>query len=278
MAYALRPLSLGELLDNTFDIYRRNFLLFLGISAIPNCTLLLLQLAVVGTGTTTAGASQLQATGLGALPSAEFEVLFLGLASLIVTYFVTAATTFGVSEIYLNIPTSIRACYARVGGNFLRVVVVSFVVAVIIGFGTALCIIPGIYWTGKYGLAVPAVVLEKLTWRQALERSSRLAEGAFGRVIGVTFLMAIFIGVLAFALDAGIEALDSAVFHRPAIFSGVVAQQVISTIVSIFLNPVSAIALTLVYYDQRVRKEAFDLERMMSLMAPNDLASGAGAQ
>src|SRR5262249_20090558 len=147
MAYALRPLSLGELLDNTFDIYRRNFLLFLGISAVPNCALLLLQLAAVGTGTTTAGASQISAldgggTWLGAAPSAEFEVLFLGLASLVVTYFVTAATTFGVSEIYLNIPTSIRACYARVGGNFLRVVVVSFVVAVIIGFGTALCIIP----------------------------------------------------------------------------------------------------------------------------------------
>jgi hypothetical protein len=196
MAYALRPLSLGELLDNTFDIYRRNFLLFLGISAVPNCALLLLQLAAVGTGTTTAGASQISAldgggTWLGAVPSAEFEVLFLGLASLVVTYFVTAATTFGVSEIYLNIPTSIRACYARVAGNFLRVLVVSFVVAVIIGFGTALCIIPGIYWTGKYGLAVPAVVLERLTWRQALERSSRLAEGAFGRVIGVTFLTAI---------------------------------------------------------------------------------------
>jgi hypothetical protein len=80
------------------------------------------------------------------------------------------------------------------------------------------------------------------------------------------------------SLGAGIEALDAAVFHRPAIFSGEVAQQVISTVVSILLHPVSAIALTLVYYDQRVRKEAFDIERMMSLMAPNDLASGTAAQ
>ena len=34
-ALDLRPLSLGELLDRTFFLYRRHFLLFLGIAAIP---------------------------------------------------------------------------------------------------------------------------------------------------------------------------------------------------------------------------------------------------
>jgi hypothetical protein len=29
----LRPLSLGEILDRTFTLYRRNFLLFFGITA-----------------------------------------------------------------------------------------------------------------------------------------------------------------------------------------------------------------------------------------------------
>src|SRR5579871_1194744 len=41
MAHTLRPLSLGQLLNKTFNIYRRNLLLFLGISAIPNGVLLL---------------------------------------------------------------------------------------------------------------------------------------------------------------------------------------------------------------------------------------------
>ena len=36
MAYTLRPLSLAELLDRTFFLYRRHFLLFVGIAAIPN--------------------------------------------------------------------------------------------------------------------------------------------------------------------------------------------------------------------------------------------------
>ena len=32
------------------------------------------------------------------------------------------------------------------------------------------------------------------------------------------------------------------------------------------MTPVMAIALTLAYYDQRVRKEAFDIESMMSML------------
>ncbi len=34
-ALDLRPLSLGELLDRTFFLYRRHFLLFIGIAAVP---------------------------------------------------------------------------------------------------------------------------------------------------------------------------------------------------------------------------------------------------
>lgn len=40
----LRPLSIGELLDRTFSLYRRNFALFIGIAAIPQLLVLALQL------------------------------------------------------------------------------------------------------------------------------------------------------------------------------------------------------------------------------------------
>ena len=44
-AMELRPLSTGEILDRTFTLYRQNFLLFLGISAIPHVLVLVLNLA-----------------------------------------------------------------------------------------------------------------------------------------------------------------------------------------------------------------------------------------
>src|SRR5271155_5233233 len=43
----LRPLSTGEILDRTFTLYRRNFLLFLGIAAIPHVLVLVLNLVRV---------------------------------------------------------------------------------------------------------------------------------------------------------------------------------------------------------------------------------------
>src|SRR2546429_8833007 len=41
----LRPLSLGEILDRTFTLYRKHFLLFAGITAIPQLLVLALRLA-----------------------------------------------------------------------------------------------------------------------------------------------------------------------------------------------------------------------------------------
>jgi hypothetical protein len=41
----LRPLSLGELLDRTFFLYRRHFLLFAGIAAIPYSLFLIVNLS-----------------------------------------------------------------------------------------------------------------------------------------------------------------------------------------------------------------------------------------
>jgi hypothetical protein len=38
--FELRPLSLGELLDRAFLLYRRNFWLFAGIMVIPMCLMI----------------------------------------------------------------------------------------------------------------------------------------------------------------------------------------------------------------------------------------------
>lgn len=44
-ALDLRPLSLGEILDRAFSLYRNHFLLFVGIAAIPQLLILALHLA-----------------------------------------------------------------------------------------------------------------------------------------------------------------------------------------------------------------------------------------
>jgi len=263
MAHTLRPLSLGALLDETFGIYRKNFLLFAGISAIPNLALLALQLA---------GSSIIGAKPAGVI--AGLAALGSWVATLFVSSIATAASTLGVSDIYLDTPTSIAACFSRIAPKAVRVSYASFIVGLIVGFGALLCVIPGIYWAGVYGIAIPAVVLENITGNESLARSRVLTEGSVGRVIIVYFLTSIFTVAMVLALDAAATALWSTVFHGTGVVTEEVLQQILTALGEILFGPVTAIALTLVYYDQRMRKEAFDIEHMMSLMTtPKNVAA-----
>lgn len=48
MQAALRPMNLGEILDRTFEIYRKKFWLFAGIAALPTAIILAIHLADIG--------------------------------------------------------------------------------------------------------------------------------------------------------------------------------------------------------------------------------------
>ncbi len=268
MAHTLRPLSLGGLLDETFYIYRNNFLLFVAISALPNLALLLLTLGAAAAAINPANPGGVAIVGgLGTV-----------FAKLFVTAMVTAATTLAVSEIYLNRETSARACFSRVAGKTPRVAGVSIMVGFIVGFGMILLVIPGIYWAGLYALAIPAIVLEDVGAGQSLSRSSDLTKGAVGRMIVIYFLTTVFALIIGVSLAAGVEALSPSLFQHTGIITKDVLEEILTSVAETLFGPITAIGLTLAYYDRRMRKEAFDIEHMMSMMsAPENQAVGTSA-
>jgi hypothetical protein len=262
-----RPLSLGRLLTEAFDIYRRNFLLFLGISAIPNGVLLLILILFdkpLGT----------ILDGVGILGT--LEVLLTIVAIVLVPSIVIAATIFAVSDICLERTTSIKSCFFRVSGKVLKISAVSFVVALVVGFGMLLFVAPGIYWAGVYGIAIPAVVLENITVRQALPRSSALTQNFIGRVSVVFFLTWIFSGIMKYPLDAGMNLLWPIIHPHFVHLTRLNLRDISSVLATTLFGPVSAIGLTLDYYDLRVRKEAFNL--MMDLMGGAKSVAAESAQ
>jgi hypothetical protein len=260
-------LSLGRLLDETFDIYRRNFLLFLGISAIPNGVLLLLLIMFDKTlGTIRDG------VGIAGL----LGLLFTIVAIVLVPSIVIAATAFAVSDIYLERTTSIRSCFSRVSGRTLKVLAVSFIVGLIVGLGLLLGLAPGVYWAGVFGVAIPAVVLENIPMRQALPRSSALTQDFRGRVIIVYFLTWIFYGIMKYPLNACLLWLWPIIHPHFVHLTELNLREIGSVLAMTLFGPVSAIGLTLAYYDLRVRKEAFDL--MMDLMGGAETVAAKGAQ
>ena len=261
MSSSLRPLTTGQLLDLTFQTYRQNFILFAGISALPQVCLFLPQLCLLATGASGAARTS------GKVVWLTFIVAMLTLlASLMLNSIATAATTFGVSDIYLDKETSIRACFARVKGKVGKVIYASVDLGLRVWIGFVLLIMPGIYWAGEFGLAVPAAVLEDIKGKQACARSAELTEGFIGRIVAIYFLTL----MLILAIGAGVGVVLRIALPSLTRAAGTTAsaefQYLVSAVVNTLVTPVMSIALTLAYYDQRVRKEAFDIERMMSLL------------
>jgi hypothetical protein len=260
MSIALRPLTTGQLLDRAFQTYRQHFMLFAGIAAVPQVCLLVLQLfllvAVAGT-----RPNRLLLGLLGFVVAVGSMVIFV-----VVSAITTAATTFGVSDAYLDKPGSISACFARVRGKIGRVIYTSIGLGLRVGVGLILLIVPGIYWGGKYGLAVPAVVLEEIKAKQAFKRSAELTKGAVGRIITIYFLTWILVLIISAGVGAVLAMVAPSLTRTAGTMTASVVQQLLSAAVNTVVTPIMAIALTLAYYDQRVRKEAFDIENMLSLL------------
>jgi glycerophosphoryl diester phosphodiesterase family protein len=272
MPASLRPLTTGQLLDRTFQSYRQNFILFAGISAVPNGCVLVLQLAVLALTKSNAGNPM-----LAVIATALFGLGII-IVNLIVSAISTAATTFAVSDIYLDQSTSISSCFGRVRGKIGRVVYTSIEFALRVGVGFILLIVPGVYWAGKYGLAVPAVVLEDIKARKAFPRSAELTKDAVGRIIAIYFLTWILMMVVAIGMGFVIQAVAPALAKTAGTITAETFNLVVSSLIATLITPVMSIALTLAYYDQRVRKEAFDIENLMSLLGePGTQASAQSA-
>lgn len=267
----LRPLSTGELLDKTFTLYRQNFLLFFGIAAIPQLALFVL---IVGTGVVF-GVSGNRLNGARGLPEIAIALGLAYLVGSIVAAAVTqAATTFAVSDLYLDEPASLARSFSRAKGRMLVVIGVTLLFGLCLGIGFMLLVIPGILVLMWYSLAVPASVVEHIGVSDALNRSSSLSKGSGWRIFGVYVLLFIFTIVANIAIQYLIKLALSPLKTMAA------AQTLLtggSYLVGALVGPVITIALTLLYYDQRVRREAFDLEHMMKALQPGSGSAGAAA-
>src|SRR6266850_1443400 len=103
----LRPLSLGEILDRTFSLYRRHFLLFVGIAAIPHVLVLGVTLAQVA----------VLSKGLASVALNLAALVFFLIIYLFAYLFSQGGTIFAVSDLYLGRPTSIADSLRRVWGD-----------------------------------------------------------------------------------------------------------------------------------------------------------------
>ncbi|MBZ5539917.1 MAG: hypothetical protein LAN61_05285 [Acidobacteriia bacterium] len=275
----LRPLSLGEILDRTFTVYRRHFLLFMGIAAIPQLLVLGVQLLEIFLKAAPAPVAppvtqQLQASG--ALLGLGILLGLLGAIVYVVAILLsTGATVFAVSELYLGRTITIREALRRMRGELGALFGVLVLSGLAVMAGLILLVIPGIYLVCRFAVSVPAALLENLGPRSALERSYGLTKGFAGRA----FLIYVLYFVIIFAA--------ASLFQWPFLYGLALSRndpamvrvwnalmEVGGSAAGILVTPVLTIATALFYYDLRVRKEAFDLQVMMKAAGGSAAVSG----
>jgi len=286
MVTVLRPLSTGELLDRTFYLYRNNFLVFLGITAIPQLFILAVQLggAVMMMGR--------QGTRAMLLIGAGYSLFYLAI------FISQAPTIVAVSNLNLEKPIGIGSSYSSASRSLPRVIWIVFLIFVImvalfsvVSITTALlvaatavtgqpwvsgvvafvviaaAIVWALRWILNWSLVIPVTVLEGGWFRVSIRRSKTLVNRF--RIFVIYFLMGLFAAVIGFMIQFLL--ILSLQFFRMhdvhTIQAAILGMQAIGIFVSTSLvGALGTIALSLIYYDQRVRKEGFDLQLMMSTL------------
>jgi len=293
--HELRPLTTGEILDRTFFLYRSNFWLYVGLASIAAGASTLASIGRLAY--FHFNALTLPTSPKAAIASTAFSVF--GALLYFAVYSVTqAATVSAVSSIYLGEETSLSAAFSAVRLHWLRFCLISLwqswsgmwifllliaPVGVIAGLGIKLnglvallvvfamaSFVYGVIAYIRNSLAIPAAVIESLPVRAAMRRSKVLVAGRKGRIFLLGLLM------LALYSVAGTLQMPFALLILHSRSAEHVLVQVISLLVALLcsslIGPVAAIALYLFYIDERVRREAFDIEFLM-----DRTSLGAGA-
>lgn len=268
-ALRLRPLDIGDLLDETFRMYRRHFLLFGGISvilAIPSAAVFGLAVASF--------TSVLQQTGT------QSDFSFLGpllatfaaglVVNLVILPFTMGAVMYAACESALGRPVTAGGVFMAVLRRYFPLLGYWVLFSISGWLALALCVAPIALWIWVFvawSVVVPAMFVENIGLGAAFGRSWNLVQGRWWRTFLVLFLMLVIWYVVGIGLGGFLQlgqyllALVLSPFLAAAISVGV------SELVSALVNPVIQIAIVLIYFDLRVRKEALDLFQMAHRLA-----------
>ncbi len=272
----LRPLGLGDIFDEGFDLYKRNFVFLLLVTAITVVPLdiglasispRLLPVIFDLCGIT----ANSDGFWIWLVVLVTKLTLFLPLFLLAVAPLVAAG-----AGRYLEQDTTLWSVY-RVWLRRLPVLLAALALtALTLMLSLFLCIVPWFVVATQFFFVLHAAMVEGKGLGKTLGRSSGLVKGYGGRVFNCLILLAVIAWVIGLGVTFPLSYLVDNVLHiapgAQTLFGGASAvgrtaeQQVVTLITSglahLVLIPFLVCVTTVLYYDLRVRKEGFDVEML----------------
>lgn len=264
----LRPLEVGDLLDETFRMYRRHFLLFAGLSvilSIPAAALSGFSYFALFNGLLQQSTTRfsLDTSTLGTL---LIWYAIFGLVSLALIPFSYGAVTYAACESALGRPVTAAGVLTGVLRRYFQLLGFWVLVGLM---AIVFCLLPLWIWIWVSWIVVmPVMFIEKTGLVEAMGRSWRLVEGRWWRTFLIVFLMFVLVYVVGLALRAFIVLGQSLL---QLVVSPVVVLWIsgaTTVIVDSLVFPIMQIALVLLYFDLRVRREGLDLFQQAQRVSP----------
>ena len=275
----MRPLRLGELLDQAIRLYRRNFITFIGIIALVYAPLMILQIV----------STTLMTSSLGTLNSAPEEIFtnyayWGGMISTLVVAFLqfifvqgiaTGALTRAVADNYLGKTTSILGAYRGIGKSWLPLLGALLLIGLLAIAILFWWLVPCVGWLTGLGMLVilltavspmvaPVVVLEGQGVINSIRRAWSLVRRRFWPVLGYVFVLYLFSMLIVSGPSTLVNVVLAGAFQAfedptSGLLVRTIVQSLVQLIAILIYYPLQMAAFTLIYFDLRVRTEGFDL-------------------
>ena len=272
----LQPMGFTDILDGMFSFYRSHFRLFVTIGAVY----LVLSLGIDLISVSLLETDATMGTGLVIL-------VFTILMSVAVSTFVVAGLAYASAHVYLGreitpgiaLQRAWQRFWTYLGSLILWSLVVGGLTVTIIGIPFA------IYFSVRWGLYSLPVLFEGTTARNALRRSTELVKGTWWRVFGIMLAISVISFMIYFILEASssfllswmglseaeaptglLDTLRQLFIPTPSEIGwfSYTIRRLVSLIIATFTMPISTIGSTLLYFDLRIRKEAYDIEMQLT--------------
>lgn len=252
--FELHPRGVGEILDAAFEVLGDRFGMIVGL-----CTLVWLPVRALQPflGPRTWLES-------GAMPSAGF------FASTLATFGLQAMVQiFSIALVAVIVAASLQQRRVSVGsalGRTLRrlfgVLLLSIISLLTTWAGTLMCFVGAIYFYFKLSLTTSVYMLEDATVPESLRRSFELTRGSFGRWVAIVLVIFCFTTPLGLVAGLG-DAVEARRWMVETLsISGTTFDVLDVLFSSLFMGVATAatsVAITLYYFDCRVRRDGQDL-------------------
>ena len=271
-----------DILGDTFSIYWRHFRKFIVLVAVIQVPVGVLELLM----------------SLVA-PSSDWALVGVSVIDAMASMLVYGAMIFAVGQHLLANDISVERSYIRVTWRIVSVAIPALVVgalfaaliwqainiqgvveptttetleteaalSALLGAGIVIAVMVALLIFTIYLVAImPAIIVEGYRSTSAFRRASELLQGSKLRVLGHLLIYGFVVLGLFFALSIPSFILGAAVSGEGQSSAASAVGIILNRIVSILVAPVTFIATTLLYYDLRVRKENYDIERLSTEM------------